>query len=124
MPTPAEIRSAVERYVEYMCKSDIDGIMGLYADDARVEDPVGGAQIEGVEAVRTFYAGSAPLLQVELSGPIRVAGGEAAFPMLAELTLGEDKKYIDVIDVMKFDDAGKVVQMLAYWDPADMRAER
>lgn len=124
MPTPADIRHAMELYIKYMCESDIDGIISLFADDAKVEDPVGGTLIEGVENVRSFYAGSAPMLQVEITGPIRVAGAECAMPMLAELTLGEDKKYIDVIDVMKFDDAGKVVSMRAFWDPADMRAER
>jgi steroid delta-isomerase len=124
MPTPAEIRGAMERYIKYMCESDIDGIMSLFSDNPSVEDPVGGTYLEGVEAVRAFYAGSAPMLQVEITGSIRVAGVECAMPMLAELTLGGDKKYIDVIDVMKFDEAGKVVSMRAYWDPADMRAER
>ena len=38
-PTPDEIRSAMESYIKYMCESDIDGIMDLYADDAFAEDP-------------------------------------------------------------------------------------
>jgi len=124
MPTPDEIRSAMESYIKFMCESDIDGIMDLYADDAVVEDPVGGAVVEGRENLRSFYAGSAPKLQVELTGPIRVSGVECAMPMLAELTMNDTKLYIDVIDVMKFNDAGKLVSMRAFWNPAEMRPTR
>jgi steroid delta-isomerase len=124
MPTPDEIRSAMESYIKFMCERDIDGIMDLYADDAVVEDPVGGAVVEGRENLRSFYAGSAPKLQVELTGPIRVSGVECAMPMLAELTMNDTKLYIDVIDVMKFNDAGKLVSMRAFWNPADMRTTR
>ena len=124
MPTPDEMRSALQSYIKFMCESDIDGIMALYADDAEVEDPVGGAHLSGREALTAFYAGSAPKLQVELTGPIRVAGNECAMPMLAELDLGDNKLYIDVIDVMKFNDDGKLVSMRAFWDPADMRPTR
>jgi steroid delta-isomerase len=124
MPTPDEIRSAMESYIKFMCESDIDGIMDLYADDAVVEDPVGGSVVEGRENLRNFYAGSAPKLQVELTGPIRVSGVECAMPMLAELTMNDTKLYIDVIDVMKFNDAGKLVSMRAFWNPAEMRPTR
>lgn len=34
MPTPKDIRSTVHSYIDMMCRSDIDGIMALYADDA------------------------------------------------------------------------------------------
>jgi steroid delta-isomerase len=45
-------------------------------------------------------------------------------PMLAELTMNDQKSYIDVIDVMSFDDDGKITSMKAYWSPMDMRATR
>ena len=124
MPGPDEIRSAMQSYIKYMCESDIEGIMSLYADDATVEDPVGGAVQAGKETLRAFYAASAPKLQVELTGPIRVAGNECAMPMLASVDLGDRKNYIDVVDVMKFNDAGKVTSMRAFWNPADMRPTR
>ena len=28
---------------------------------------------------------------------------------------------VDIIDVMTFDDAGKITTMRAFWDPAEMR---
>ena len=58
MATPDEIRASMESYIKYMCESDIDGIMSLYADDAVVEF-VGPA----IQIVK--LAGDAPDGQVE-----------------------------------------------------------
>ena len=124
MPTPDEMRNAIESYIKFMCNSDIDGILDLYADEPWAEDPVGGTIQRGREQLHAFYAGTAPNLQVELTGPIRVAGLECAFPMLAELTMNDSKLYLDVIDVMAFDEGGKVVSMRAFWNPAEMRPTR
>jgi steroid delta-isomerase len=121
MPSPGEIRDAVERYVKVLSAGDVDGIMGLYADDCRVEDPVGGDPQVGHDAVRSFYGAMAGKLDVELTGPVRVAGSEAAFPMLARVEMGGKHFEMDVIDVMQFREDGKVVGMRAFWNPAEMR---
>ncbi len=124
MPTPEEIRSVVDSYVEMMCKSDIDGILALYAEDATAEDPAGGKIQNGIEELRSFYAGTAPALHVELNGPVCVAGRECAFLLLAELTLGDAKQYLDATDVFTFNDEGKITSMRAYWNPAELRPTR
>ena len=124
MPSPEEIRDVMERYVQLMCESNADAILELYAEDATAEDPVGGQVIQGREALRGFYAATSPNLQVELTGPVRVAGKECAAPMLAELTMNDQKLYIDVIDVMTFNDDGKITSMRAYWNPQEMRPTR
>lgn len=124
MPSPEEIRNTVHAYLDMMCRSDIDGIMTLYADDATAEDPVGGEVQRGIEALRTFYAAAAPALQVELVGPICVAGNECAFPLLAELTIGDQTSYLDATDVLSFGEDGKITAMRAYWNPAELRPQR
>ena len=124
MPTANEIRQIVLSYVDMMCSSDVEGIMALYADDATAEDPVGGDVQQGSEAIRNFYSMTAPLLQVELTGPICVAGNECAFPLLAQLTMGEDISYLDATDVLTFNDDGKISRMRAYWNPEELRPER
>jgi len=124
LPSPSELRATIESYVEMMCQSDIDGIMALYADDATAEDPVGGDVQRGSEAIKNFYSMTAPLLQVELTGPICVAGNECAFPLLAQLTMGDDISYLDATDVLTFNDDGKISRMRAYWDPQELRPER
>lgn len=124
MPSPEEIRNVMQRYGKLMCDSDADGIAELYAENCAVEDPVGGKPIEGREAVRAFYAATSPSLQVEITGPICVAGNQCAMPMTAELTMNDAKSYIDVIDEFIFDDAGKITSMRAFWNPAELRPTR
>ena len=124
MPSPEEIREVTKRYVQLMCESNADAILELYAEDATAEDPVGGSVIQGREALHGFYAATSPNLQVELTGPVCVAGKECAFPMLAELTMNDQKLYIDVIDVMTFNDDGKITSMRAFWSPQEMRPTR
>lgn len=121
MLTSQEIRSIVHSYIEMMCASDIDGIMGLYAHDATAEDPVGAEPVRGIEALRKFYASVAPALQVELRGPICVAGNQCAFPLLAQLTLGDTPQYLDATDVLSFNDEGKITSMRAFWNSAELR---
>jgi steroid delta-isomerase len=124
MPTPEEIRGVIDSYVKMMCSSDIEGIVALYADDATAEDPVGGEIQRGIEAIRNFYTLTAPALQVELNGPVCVSGSECAFLLLAELTLGDAKQYLDATDVLTFNDEGKISSMRAYWNPAELRPTR
>jgi len=124
MPAPEEIRSIVQSYVKMMCDSDIDGILSLYADDATAEDPVGGEIQQGIDALRNFYNLTAPALQVELNGPICVAGNQCAFLLLAELTMGDAKQYLDATDIFSFDEEGKITSMRAFWDPSELRRTR
>lgn len=124
MPSATEIRSMIHSYVSMMCASDIEGITALYAQAATAEDPVGGDIQRGVKAISAFYAMTAPMLQAELTGPICVAGNTAAFPLLAELTMGEDTSYLDATDVLEFNEEGKIISMKAYWNPAEMRPQR
>lgn len=123
-PDANRIREVMQTYVEAMCADDVDTVISLYADEATVEDPVGGAVQSGLEGIRNFYAAAMPSLQVEITGPVRVAGCECAVPMIAAVRTPDGPRYIDVVDVMKFDDAGRIVSMRAFWNPAEMRAER
>jgi steroid delta-isomerase len=124
MRSPDETRKLVHSYIEMMCSTDIDGIAALFAEDASAEDPVGGDIQTGIEAVRNFYATNAPALQLELTGPICVAGKECAFPITAAVTIGNSKSYLDAVDVFSFGDDGKITKMRAFWNPAELRPER
>ena len=60
MPTAADktqaIRETVNRYIERVAKGSADDLVELYADDATVEDPVGGEVHIGRQAIHGFYA--------------------------------------------------------------------
>jgi steroid delta-isomerase len=105
MHGPEEIRAKINSYVDMMCSSDIEGIMALYADDATAEDPVGSGNVtQGIDAIRDFYSMTAPLLEVELTGPICVAGNACTFPLLAALTMDGVTSYLDATDIFEFND--------------------
>lgn len=118
-PDPDHMRNVCQRYVDLFNAADADGVAGLYAADATVEDPIGSPLHNGRDAIRAFYAGTMGPAKLELTGPVRVAANEAAFAMCA--TVGEGAAFIDIIDVMVFDDEGLVSSMRAYWSQDAIR---
>ncbi|SPM31075.1 nuclear transport factor 2 family protein [Mycobacterium terramassiliense] len=115
------ITETVNRYIELVAKGSADDIVELYADDATVEDPVGGEVHIGRQAIRGFYAAVSDVQRECELVTLRVAGHEAAFQFRLTVTAGEHKMVIEPIDVMVFDAQGKVAAMKAYWSTADVR---
>jgi steroid delta-isomerase len=116
------IRAVYDRYLERVSKGDVDGIVELYADDATIEDPVGSELRRGRDAIREFYAASAGSFTMRRSGQVHAAGREAATPLVVLLgPEGPDQRALDVISVMRFDDAGKIASMRAFWSFDAMR---
>jgi len=118
------MKTTVNRYVERHCAGDIEGIVDNFSATASVWDPADTAPHVGREALLAFFAGThqmADKLILTITGPIRCAGNQAAFPMTAESHIGEMKLGVDIIDVMSFDDDGRIAEMRAYWSMADAR---
>ncbi len=110
---------AVHRYVEAFETGNMDLIRALYADDATVEDPVGTDIHQGIDAIVEFYSASLGKgVKLALSGEPRCAGSEVAFPF----QVTAPGMTIDVIDVFKFNDEGKVVTMRAFWGPENIKS--
>jgi len=124
MADAATKRAAVERYVSAHTAGDIDGILSIFATDARIEDPVGSDPHVGIDALRAFFTGShemAETFELVLTGPVRAVSDQAAFPMQVRTKVGDMSIEIDIIDVFTFDDTGRVVDMKAYWSMEDAR---
>lgn len=118
------MKQAVQSYVDRHSAGDIDGIVALFADNATAWDPVDSDPHVGIDAVRSFFEGThkmADRLTLTITGPVRCAGNFAAFPMTARTEIGDFRLELDIIDVMTFDDDGKIVEMKAYWNMADAR---
>ncbi len=115
------IRKTIDRYIEFMNAEDFDSIAELYAEDATLEDPVGAEPLHGREAVRKFYAGAVGNVTLELTGKPRVAAGQVAFPMQA--TIG-GTQILEIIDVMVFNDDGKIASMRAFWSTDEFQPAR
>jgi steroid delta-isomerase len=112
--------AAVEAYIDAFAKSDPDAVVKLFAEDATVEDPIGTPIHTGHAAIREFYANSMKTgAKLSLDAPVRTAEGYAAFAFSVKLNMGGEK-VIQVIDTFKFNDAGKVSEMRAFWSANNM----
>ena len=121
MPAPDErIREVVQSYVDRVAHGTADEVLALYADDATVEDPVGSEVLVGKEAIRGFYATLEPLEQEAVLGDVRIAAGQAAFGFELRTRTADATYVVSPIDVMTFDDDGRITSMRAFWGPADM----
>lgn len=121
MPTPEDNAKTVTRYLELASQGKADDVVELYADDATVEDPVGGGEVHiGRDAIRRFYdALPSSGAQAEIQ-TLRALGNEAAFHWALTIDLGDNKMRIDIISVMTFNDEGKIASMKAYWGPENV----
>ena len=124
MTLTEKITKAVHKYLSSFEKKDLDGIMSIYAEDCWIEDPVGSERKVGREAVREFYALGVDMgVRMTLESEIRIAGNEAAFAFRLEADTPEGRLSVRPIDVMVFDDEGKVRSMRAYFGPTNQGLE-
>lgn len=132
MSTPEENATTVKRYLELAAQGRADDVTALYADDATVEDPVGGEIHIGREAIRGFYS-ALPTTGAEAEiVTLRTLGHEAAFFWALTIDLGgaseggseatgeSAKMRIEIISVMTFNGAGEIASMKAYWTPENV----
>lgn len=118
------LKSALQQYIDGFKERDADRIIALFADDATIEDPVGGGKIvSGMPAISEMYRGGVNVVtDMALSAPIRGShSNSAAMAFDFELEFGGNRIRTSAIDVMEFNDDGKIVRMRAYWGPSDSR---
>jgi steroid Delta-isomerase len=73
------IADMVNRYIAVLAHGSADDLVGFYADDATLEDPVGGEVHIGSKAIRGFYSSIAAMERECELVSLRVSGNEAAF---------------------------------------------
>jgi steroid Delta-isomerase len=123
MPTTEQKIAAVHGYVAAFDAGDAKAAAALFADDATVEDPIGTPIKYGRDEIHTFYAASMVTgAKLELTGDPRCGGDYVAFPFKVKLHWDGQDSAIEVIDTFRLNDAGKIVEMRAYWGPENMKA--
>ncbi|MFD2470360.1 nuclear transport factor 2 family protein [Amycolatopsis silviterrae] len=120
MPTTDKITDAVAEYARRLKAGDPARIAALYAEDATVEDPAGSAVRKGREAIAAFYAELDGLALTAELLTVRASGDTAAFHLRVVTTTDEFVSSIEPIDVMTFDEQGRITSMRAIWSPADV----
>ncbi|MFH5230709.1 nuclear transport factor 2 family protein [Antrihabitans spumae] len=115
------IRATVERYVALVATGTAQELADLYTADAVVEDPVGTEPKVRHAAIRDFYEVLQAAQRETKLLTARIAGKQAAFHFELTTTFGEQKVVLAPIDVMEFDDDGRVTSMKAYWGQDDLK---
>ncbi len=120
MATEDQIRTTVAAYVDAYKTNDRAAFLELWAADGVLEDPVGTPSHSGTAALGAFWDGARELADsIELvPESVIIAGGEAAMNFEVHAHMGDGGLVIKVIDIMTFDDDGRLTTVRAYWDMA------
>jgi steroid delta-isomerase len=120
MPTVEEMRATVDKYLELVASGTAEQIADLYADDATVEDPVGTDPHVGRDGVLAFYKVIEPFKRSTELVSFKAAGNVAVFEFRIVTYFDTMTIELNPLDVMEFDDAGKVARMRALWTQQDL----
>jgi steroid Delta-isomerase len=118
MPSPEQVRAAVDAYVAAYAANDRDAFLDVFADDGVIIDPVASPAHSGREARGAFWD-TVHQLTERITFDVRdvvVCGNEAAMVFRIHAGTGEGGIQIDAVDLFEVDDEGKVTLMKAYWD--------
>jgi steroid delta-isomerase len=115
---PDVLQGFVQRYLDTVVDGSADDVAALYAEDATLEDPVGGGEVHiGRQAIAGFYKNVEGVeVKTELLS-FRAGGSEAAF--VFAITVGGSLR-IEPIEIMAFNAEGQITSMRAFWGPADI----
>ncbi len=115
-----QLRSIVSRYVAAYNARDVPAILALYHPKATMADPIGLPPAVGHAEIATLYQMGFDMdVTIANDGAVRCAGSSVAFPLVAR----SPSSRLDVIDVFDFGQDGRIVQMRAYWGPANLQGD-
>lgn len=117
------LRTNIASYTARFTAEDREGWLDLFADDAWIEDPVGTPRRAGRKEIGEFWdeVHTVPdAIELRPLGIVTVIGDEGIFTMQARATLGDSVFGVDIIDLMTFDEAGRIATMRAFFDQSAM----
>ena len=117
------LRQIIATYMDVFTAEDREGWLDLFAEDAWIEDPVGTPRRNGRKEIGEFWDETHTVPDKVALVPLGITtiiGDEGIFTMQAQATLGDTVYGIDIIDLMTFDEAGKITTMRAFFDQSTM----
>jgi len=123
---PDRVSHAIRGYFLAIRAMDADAFANSFAEDGTSCDPMGAAPITGRAAVREFFQSiCANFKSVSLEEEsIFVAGNGAAVKWIGSGTSLNGKAVtFEGIDVFEINHEGKIQNLWAYWNPAEMIAQ-
>lgn len=113
------IRATVTAYLDAVASGVATDVAALYTENATLEDPVGSEPRVGRAAITEFYKAIETTENTTELFTLRISGANAAFHFRVTTKVAEQTYEIEPIDVMTFDEAGRITTMRAFWAPSD-----
>ena len=124
--SPEIIAKAIKDYFAALRAMDQNAWVNTFAADAVSYDPVGTAPIVGHQKLGEFFATiTAAFKEVGLTeDQVFIAGNGAAVKWTGEGISKQGKKVrFEGVDVFEINEGGKIQNLRAYWNPAEMVAQ-
>jgi steroid delta-isomerase len=123
MPTPEQVRAAVDAYVDAYRQDSRDALLATFTPDAVWHDPVGESPHEGHEGIGTFWDTVHTMADRVVLEPrdVIVCGPEAAMVFTINAHAGDGVMVFDAVETFLVDDDGKITLLKAYWDMSRAR---
>ena len=122
MPTPDQLRLAVDHYVETVNGRDPHAIAALFTEDAVQADPASQPPNVGRDAITTFFANGIDASEgwTFQAVDVHTCASTVAIDFRITVSLGEGSMIISGIEVFEATDDGRFASAHAYWDDADV----
>lgn len=118
----AKIASTVDAYVDLVANGTAEQVVGLFADGATVEDPVGTEVRDTREQLLEFYGVVTGMDERTATvNFVRIAGDTAVFEFTLVTKTSGMAFEVTPIDIMRFDADGRITSMRAVWEPSDLK---
>lgn len=116
-----KIAATVQAYIDGLNNGSADDLADLFADGATVEDPIG-APIRGTRAELVDFYGIITSLDSRNATLkwTKIAGDTAVFEFTVTGAGGMSFE-ITPVDIMVFNEDGKIVSMRAVWEQSDLK---
>jgi steroid delta-isomerase len=125
LPTQEHMVKAMHSYIDIINGKQPEGAQSLFADNFTLEDPIGTKLWSIIKEYPTDFMEEEGVkftpLRAELVSPVSTTySNQAAMAFKLYMNVGGQEISIDIVDVMTFDEAGKIVAVQAYWGRANV----
>jgi len=121
-PTRAAMEAALDAYVERINAGDAAGVLALFAPGAVIEDPIG-IPIKSGEDLPGWFADTVAF-QTRITPVTPIRGSHADEALLVfdvEFTPPDSPRLrLRSADACRFDAAGRITSLRAFWGPEDL----
>lgn len=115
MQTKQDLEQLTERYLVAFAAQDLASLETMFSDDVVLFDPMIQelrSKAKVLEMNKAIFDGTKQITLISR----RIIADSAQNTVAAQLKLDFDGKIIDVVDIIEFNEAGKIVEIIAYLD--------